>query len=151
MTNGRYIDMTPTWPEAARIIAAALENGTGAGRDAARAELFRMADVLHTLNTRQPEGISLWEVITEASTGQPFGMTFTDEATATDYANAMKAAEYSANVSLPFKTQPTLDEAMDVAATFYGHPELADMDGQQSPGRVIYVHGKPYPDPGDDA
>lgn len=42
----RYIDLTPTWPEAARIIAAALENGTGKGREAARAELFRMADLL---------------------------------------------------------------------------------------------------------
>lgn len=45
----RYIDMTPTWPQAARIIAAALENGTSEGRDAARAELFRMADLIEQL------------------------------------------------------------------------------------------------------
>ena len=49
----RTIDMTPTWPQAARIIAAALENGTDKGRDAARAELFRMADLLHALQAQQ--------------------------------------------------------------------------------------------------
>lgn len=32
----RTIDMTPTWPQAAQIIAAALENGTDKGREAAR-------------------------------------------------------------------------------------------------------------------
>ena len=42
----RYIDMTPTWGQAARIIAAALENGTDKGRDAARTELFRMAELI---------------------------------------------------------------------------------------------------------
>lgn len=42
----RYIEMTPTWPQAARIIAAALEHGTSEGREAARAELYRMADLL---------------------------------------------------------------------------------------------------------
>lgn len=45
----RTIDLTPTWPEAARIIAAALENGTGQGRDAARSELFRMAQIIEHL------------------------------------------------------------------------------------------------------
>lgn len=49
----RYVDMTPTWPEAARIIAAALENGTGDGREAARAELFRMADIITHLSADQ--------------------------------------------------------------------------------------------------
>lgn len=41
-----HIDLTPTWPAAARIIAVALEHGTSKGREAARAELFRMADLL---------------------------------------------------------------------------------------------------------
>ena len=49
----RFIDMTPTWRQAALIIAAALENGTGKGRDAARAELFRMADLLDQLIAEQ--------------------------------------------------------------------------------------------------
>ena len=47
--KARYIDLTPTWREAALIIAAALENGTGKGRDAARQELFRMAEILDQL------------------------------------------------------------------------------------------------------
>ena len=47
--NIRFVDMTPTWRQAAQIIAAALENGTDKGRDAARAELFRMADMLDNI------------------------------------------------------------------------------------------------------
>jgi hypothetical protein len=55
----RTIDMTPTWPQAAQIIAAALENGTDKGREAARGELFRMANLLDQLQreataTHQP-------------------------------------------------------------------------------------------------
>ena len=49
----RFVDMTPTWRQAAQIIAAALENGTDKGRDAARAELFRMADILDQLKAEQ--------------------------------------------------------------------------------------------------
>lgn len=45
----RYIDITPTWREAAQIIAAALEHGTGKGKEAARAELFRMAEIMDRL------------------------------------------------------------------------------------------------------
>lgn len=48
----RYIDMTPTWRQAAQIIAAVLENGTDKGREAARAELFRMADLLDAMNAK---------------------------------------------------------------------------------------------------
>ena len=49
----RFIDMTPTWRQAAHIIALALENGTDKGRDAARAELFRMAELLDQLKAAQ--------------------------------------------------------------------------------------------------
>lgn len=45
----RTIDLTPTWRQAAQIIAAALEHGTETGREAARAELFRMAEILDQL------------------------------------------------------------------------------------------------------
>lgn len=45
----RTIDLTPTWRQAATIIAAALENGTDTGREAARAELFRMAELMDQL------------------------------------------------------------------------------------------------------
>lgn len=51
----RTIDMRMTWRMAAQIIAAALENGTGAGREAARAELFRMAEILDAMNDQQRE------------------------------------------------------------------------------------------------
>ena len=60
----RFIDMTPTWAEAAQIIAAALENGTPTGQEAARKELFRMAGLLDRLNaqahvTPEPNGTAL--------------------------------------------------------------------------------------------
>lgn len=41
----RHIDMTPTWPEALRMIRAVLENGTDHGKDLAWAELERMAKI----------------------------------------------------------------------------------------------------------
>lgn len=49
----RTVRIDMTWKNAAQIIAAALENGTAQGRDAARAELFRMADLLDELKTAQ--------------------------------------------------------------------------------------------------
>lgn len=45
----RTIDMTPTWPEAARLLLAVLENGTDEGKALARAEIQRMADLLHQM------------------------------------------------------------------------------------------------------
>lgn len=51
----RTIDLTPTWKEAAHIIAAVLENGTHEGRQAARAELFKMAEILDEMKERQKE------------------------------------------------------------------------------------------------
>lgn len=122
----RFIDVTPTWRTAAQIIAAALENGTDAGREAARAELSRMADMLDALKAEQQNGTALWEVITEASTGQPFGQTFGHQENAEAYAAAMRAAGYRAEVSPEFGTQPSFDAAMRSAAEFYGHPEILD-------------------------
>lgn len=51
--TSRFIDLTPTWQQAAAIIAVALENGTGTGREMARAELFRMAAILDDLKADQ--------------------------------------------------------------------------------------------------
>jgi hypothetical protein len=58
----RTISLRMNWGTAAQIIAAALENGTAEGREAARAELFRMAEILDQLtsereaqNAAQPE------------------------------------------------------------------------------------------------
>lgn len=39
------IDFTPTWRAIVPIIIAALEDGTDAGKQAAKAELYRMAEV----------------------------------------------------------------------------------------------------------
>lgn len=49
------IDITPTWRQAAAIIAAVLENGTAEGRASARAELFRMAEMLDAMKAEQKE------------------------------------------------------------------------------------------------
>jgi len=39
----RYIDMTPTWPEALRMLRAVIDNGTDEGKALAWAEIERMA------------------------------------------------------------------------------------------------------------
>ena len=41
----RYIDMTPTWPEALRMYRALIESGTEEGKATAWAELERMAEL----------------------------------------------------------------------------------------------------------
>ncbi len=122
----RYIDATPTWATAAQIIAAAIENGTDTGREAARAELSRMGKMLDAMKAEQENGTALWEVITEASTGQPYGQTFGHLENAEAYAAAMQAAGYRAEVSPEFGTQPSFTAAMQSAADFYGHPEILD-------------------------
>lgn len=38
-----YVDLTPTWQEAATVLMAVLEEGTAEGKREARAELLRMA------------------------------------------------------------------------------------------------------------
>lgn len=116
----RTIDMTPTWPQAARIIAAALENGTGAGREAARAELFRMADILDQLH--QAPAPALFEVITSRA-GRAFGQTFNNEADATAYADAMRAAGYAVDPFPAFEAV-SLADALDIAADHYGDASL---------------------------
>lgn len=52
-TTRRYIDMTPTWREAAQIIALAIEHGTDEGKAAAKSELFRMAEMLDNIKAEQ--------------------------------------------------------------------------------------------------
>jgi hypothetical protein len=75
----RTIKMEMTWTAAAQIIAAALENGTGEGREAARAELMRMALILdsakreaardggsHAIRTNTAEAGKIWDAAHEA-------------------------------------------------------------------------------------
>lgn len=124
MTRSIKIEMT--WKQAAQIIAAALENGTSTGREAARAELARMADILDAMKAQEHEPTPLWEVITHASTGEAFGQTFDNEGKAAAYAEAMKAAGYRVDPFPEFGTQPTLAAALRQAAEFYGHPEIIE-------------------------
>lgn len=126
--TSRFIDLTPTWQEAAAIIAAALENGTGTGREMARAELFRMAAILDDLKTDQENGkaVDLWEVISTNADGAAFGQTFHSEQTAAAYTRTMQAKGYSADMSPAFNTQPDLKTALQNAASFYDRDELAE-------------------------
>ena len=41
----RFIDMTPTWPQALRMLRAVIENGTDEGKADAWTELERMAEL----------------------------------------------------------------------------------------------------------
>lgn len=53
--NVRKIEMKITWAMAAPIYIAALENGTGKGKEAARAEIMRMAQTLDALAVDQTD------------------------------------------------------------------------------------------------
>lgn len=53
----KTIDITPTWPEMVRIIAALMESGTDTGKRAAFEELKRMADVMTTYRIQRDEAI----------------------------------------------------------------------------------------------
>lgn len=53
----KTIDITPTWPEMVRIIAALMESGTDTGKRAAFDELKRMADVMTTYRIQRDEAI----------------------------------------------------------------------------------------------
>ena len=127
MATITQIDLTPTWPEAARMIAAALENGTGEGRTMARAELFRMADILDSLKQTQSDHkkpsddteTGLFEVIAHGRNGAAFGQTFTNEATADSYAERLRAKGYEVDPYPAFDTQPDLAAALGEAAHFF--------------------------------
>ena len=117
------IDMT--WSAAAQIIAAALENGTDKGRDAARAELFRMAQVLDELR-KQPERLETFDVIAEPLTRarSAFGQSFARETEAHAYAVQMEACGYSAEV-LPGHETVTTAEALAHAAEYFGDARIS--------------------------
>jgi len=115
------IDLTPTWTEAAQIIAVALENGTGTGRDMARAELIRMGGILDELRAARP-ATTLYEVITSKA-GRAFGQTFDNEADAEAYAAQMRAAGYAVDPFPEFATA-TLAQALEIAAQHYGDKRL---------------------------
>ena len=130
--TSRTIKMQLDWQTAAQIIAAALENGTDKGRDAARAELFRMAAILTECQQQPPKhddrSLDLWEVIAEPTSGTrtAFGQTFHDEAQAAGYARTMRRAGYRAKLSTVFGTQPSSSSALAEAARFFEDASLTE-------------------------
>lgn len=74
----------------------------------------------------QPEATSLYEVIASHAGGKgyPFGMTFTDQGTASAYADRMNALGYSAEVSPEFKTETTLAAALESARRHFEDPAI---------------------------
>lgn len=124
----RTIDLTPTWRQAAQIIAAALECGTGAGRDAARAELFRMGELLDQLNAERAEldrPPARFDVIAGPSGARAaFGQSFATEADALAYAAAMRGHGFDVDTLPPVEALSVAD-ALLYAAGHYRKPELA--------------------------
>lgn len=116
----RTINLTPTWGEAARIIAAALENGTGEGRDMARQELFRMAELLEQFAQQQAEQPDLYEVIAHDN-GAAFGLTFTNPKDADAYAKAMLKEGRTVDPYYPYSPESTLEAALASADDFFNH------------------------------
>ena len=54
----RYVDLTPTWRAAVQIYMAVLENGTEEGKQSARAELLKLADIVDGMNADAKKGAS---------------------------------------------------------------------------------------------
>lgn len=79
-----------------------------------------------TTKDPQPEATSLYEVIAfrPDGRGHPFGMTFTEESTASAYADRMNAIGYSAEVSPEFTTEPTLRAALGNAREHFKDPAI---------------------------
>jgi hypothetical protein len=118
------IDITPTWQEAAQIIAAVLENGTEAGKAPARAELFRMAQMLDafrtgTIETEEAKGV--WEVITTDTKGRAYGVMFATQEAADSYAEAMRNAGYQVDPFEEIGTTTQAEDGLAEARDFYGN------------------------------
>lgn len=67
MNTPRTISLAPNWQTAAMIYIAALENGTAAGQQAARAGIMEMAEKFDRLIARVQEGDDATETQTEGS------------------------------------------------------------------------------------
>jgi hypothetical protein len=126
MTEQRTIQMDMTWRYAAKIIAAALENGTGKGQEMARAELFRMAEMLDQLRDQQTGQTDLYEVIASdpESRKAAYGVTFTDEATATAYAERLEHCGYAVDPFPAYQPEPSLAAALASAGRHFKDPRL---------------------------
>ena len=121
----RTIDLTPTWRQAAQIIAAALENGTAEGVTAARSELFRMGELLDQLNADRAKPAARFDVIAGPCGSRPaFGQSFATEADALAYADAMRGHGFDVDTTPPI-TAMSVGDALLYAAGHFRKPELA--------------------------
>ena len=69
--GNRFIDMTPTWPEALRMCRAVIENGTAEGKASAWAELEKMALIAQWAvdQSNEPETDTLDKIVEESTIG----------------------------------------------------------------------------------
>ena len=122
----RTIALTPTWAEAMTIYCAALENGTGEGRAAARQELARVAEILDTLAEQLTVPRYVFEVIAGKPGSTPYGVTFTSEPAARAYANRLDAHGYEVDAVAEVTLTATTAEGLADAAGFFGEPALME-------------------------
>lgn len=123
MTEPRTINIAPTWQQAMTIYIAALEQGTGDGREAARKELQRVAGILDSLakQDRQPRGV--FEVITDAPGKPAYGITFGTADAAQTYSERMTAAGYT-DATCAVTICDSAADGLAEAAQFYGDDTL---------------------------
>lgn len=123
----QYIDITPTWAEAARIYTLALENGTPTGQQAAREGIAEMAQKLDQLiaglrtDKTEKTRVGLTEIIAshpERKDALPWGVTFHDDAEAMAYDTAMTAAGYATELCGYYTAKSAKDALTDAAKTF---------------------------------
>lgn len=124
MTSPRTIDLTPTFAEAARLLAVVFENGTDAGKAHARAELARWADMLDRTKAEQSAPVTVWDVISHKRKGEAYGVTLRTEAEATAYAAQMAVAGYTSEI-LPHQTARNVRAALEETADFFGDVSIA--------------------------
>lgn len=110
----KTIDLHMTWTAAAQIIAAALEAGTDKGKEAARAELMRMASIL---DAGQPNP-TLFEVVASNDKRPAYGVAFASEADANAYASKLQALGYSVEAYPPHEATSLEDGLSDAALWF---------------------------------
>jgi len=120
------IDLTPTWAEAMTILCAALENGTGEGRDAARRELARVAGMLDELADNLGVPLQAFDVIAGRETEGDFNATFTTDAAAHDYAERMRAHGFAVGAVAKIELHTTAESGMADAARFFDAPALIE-------------------------
>lgn len=121
--EARTIDLAPTWTEAAQIIAAVLENGTELGRNMAREELFRLAAILDQQNANAPR--TVFEVIASRS-GNAYGVTFSNEPAAQDYAARLAAHGYTVDGIGDVPLKATAAEGYADAGAFFADGQLME-------------------------